>query len=199
MKILFMKKLFLFLTVALLTQYSFSQNDTLSDYYQPVKNNTDEKITTGINTGAFTTFSGKNNCFGYYFSPHVSIPVSNRFSLQTGFVYGNYTLPGIYSHEGSISQPINSSYSLFYASGIYKLNSKVFLTGGAYTSLNNASAQKINPAFSNYFKGGKFGIGYNINDKSTLYFELQIHESNQLFNNFGTSGLFDTNQQFWGR
>ncbi len=185
-----MKKLTAILPLFFLFQFSFGQNDTASgDYYDPsvltkAKTNNGHW---GINAGGFAGSMSGNNYYGTFLSPHYTYDLTQKFSVQAGFQYSSFTTPGFTTSEGNRTSPLTFNNSFVYAQGIYKVNEKVFLTGGAYTSLHAPVNNSINPAFSNDMKGGKLGIGYNFNENSSIYLEMQINKGNSPFNTGNSS------------
>jgi len=186
-----MKKLIVILPLFFLFQFSFCQTDTTSgDYFDPsnLAKAKKENGHWGINAGGFAGSMSGNNYYGSFLSPNYTYDLSQKFSVQAGFLYSSFTAPGFTTSEGYKVSPMSFNNSFVYAQGIYKVTEKVFLTGGAYTSLqNNNASNSLNPAFTNDMKGGKLGIGYNFNEHSSIYLELQLNKGGYSpFNNCGS-------------
>lgn len=186
-----MKKLLLLTTLFFLFQFAFSQNDTTADYYNPEllkKSNKGLNGHWGMNAGAFAGSLNRNAYYGSFLAPHYNLDLSKKFSIQAGYIFSALNTSGFINSEGSTNNIPKTLYnSFFYAQGTYKLSEKVFLTGGAYTSmLKPVPSNKLNPAFNDFAKGGKIGIGYNINETSSVYFEMQFNKGNSPFNSYSS-------------
>lgn len=190
-----MKKLIFTLPLFFSFLYSFGQTDS-SDYFdssilkQPIKTNGHW----GINAGGFAGSMNGNSYYGSFLSPNYTYDLTKKFSVQGGIMFSNVNTPGFTTNEGYQILPKSFNTSIIYAQGIYKVNEKVFLTGGAYTSLQPSSHNSLNKAYTNDIKGGKLGIGYNISESSSIYLEMQFNRGRSPFNTFGNpySNQFNT-------
>lgn len=159
----------------------FSQDTTsVDDYYTPGLVKPADSTSSGfvMSAGAFSTVSNGNSYFGTFLRPGYRLSMTNRLSLTTGFQFTSFSLPSSLYAEGT-TNPRTLTQTLFYMQGEYQLNKNVFVTGGFYTSLpNNGSLSNTNSV-----KGGSLGLGVNLNNSSSLYFEVQINKGNHPFYN----------------
>ena len=194
-----MKKIFFALPMFFLFQLTMGQNDSL-DYFDStiLKTPLKTKGHWGLAAGGFAGSINGNSYFGSFLSPNYTHDLTNKFSLQAGLVFNSFNTSGFTNAEGNQKLPQTFNNSVFYTKGIYRVNQRVFLTGGAYTSLPSQS-NKLNPAFNNELKGGMLGIGYNFNDRSSIYFEMQLNKGHSPFNTFGSpfSNHFSSNPYNW--
>lgn len=174
------------LTISLLFVFIITkgQTDSTNEYFNPSnlkQNSLSGKW--GVNAGAFGGSYNGNGYFGSFIAPNYNADLTKKLSIQAGFIFSSFNFSNKFSENNSNHlNSINGTF--FYTQGSYKISDKVFLTGGAYTSLNNPNISKINPAFNNDSKGGKLGIGYNINEHSSMYFEIQLNKGNSPFNTY---------------
>lgn len=176
-----MKKLTLYTTLFFLFQFAFGQTDTTVDYFDSnILQNTTKGLNGhfGINAGAFAGSNNHNNYYGSFLAPNYNIDLTKKFSIQAGFIFSTFNTSSFSNSEGISTLPKTLYNSFFYTKGIYNVSKKVFLTGGAYTSLLKPEPNTLNPAFNNFAKGGKIGIGYNFNETSSIYFEMQFNKGN---------------------
>lgn len=187
-------------TISLLFVFSFSmgQTDSISDYFNPSnlkQNNISGKW--GVNAGAFGGSYNGNGYYGSFIAPNYNVDLTKKLSIQAGFIFSSFNISNKFSENNSNRfNTINGTF--FYTQGSYKINEKVFLTGGAYTSLNNAPKNNINTAFYNESKGGKLGIGYNINEHSSMYFEIQLNKGNSPFNTYSNPYSHNVSNSIFG-
>lgn len=181
-----MKKLITTIPLFFLFLLAVSQTDT-TEYFdpsvlkQPLKTNGHW----GINAGGFAGSVNGNSYYGSFLSPNYTYDLSKKFSIQGGIMFNSFNTPGFTTSEGYHILPQSFNSSIIYAQGIYRVNEKVFLTGGAYTSLQPSSHNTLNKAYTNDIKGGKLGIGYNLSEHSSIYFEMQLNKGHSPFNTFG--------------
>ena len=179
-----MKQLLFAFSLFILFHSAIGQIDTTNDYFDPgaLKTNKGLNGHWGVNAGGFAGSVNHNSYYGSFLSPNYTVDLTSKFSIQAGYIYSTFNTSGFSNSEGTQILPKSFNNSFVYAQGIYKLNEKVFLTGGAYTSLLKPTPNTLNPAFNEISKGGKIGIGYNINEKSSIYFEMQFNKGNSPFN-----------------
>ena len=178
-----MKQLLLFFSLFILFHIAIGQTDTTHDYFDrgALKTNKGLKGHWGVNAGGFAGSFNHNSYYGSFLSPNYTLDLTSKFSVQAGYIYSTFNTSGISNSEGTQILPRSFNNSFVYAQGIYKVSDKVFLTGGAYTSLIKPAPNTLNPAFQEMSKGGKFGIGYNISETSSIYFEMQFNKGNSPF------------------
>ncbi len=188
-----MKTLLFFVFIFFGINMAKGQTDSTNEYFDAANLKPDKsspKSQWGVNVGAFGGSYNGQGYYGSFLSPNYKLNLSSKFSVQAGVIFSSFSMPSRYNSEGG--SIINNSYntSIFYTQGVYKVNKKIFITGGAYTSLNNkpGTSNNLNPAYYNDdIKGGKIGIGYNINDHSSLYLEMQINKGYSPFNSCSSS------------
>lgn len=190
----------LILTISLLFAFTFSkgQTDSTNEYFNPSnlkQNNNSGKW--GVNAGAFGGSYNGNGYYGSFISPNYNVDLTKKLSLQAGFIFSSFNISNKLSENNSNRfNTLNGTF--LYAQGSYKINDRVFLTGGAYTSLNNSALKNINPAFYNDSKGGKLGIGYNFNEHSSMYFEIQLNKGNSPFNSYSNPYSHNISNSIFG-
>jgi len=163
------------------TEY-FNENNVIKTLNKP---------SVRINASTFGGFYNNLGYFGSSIAPTINYNLTNKFSIQTGVIFNSVNFSKNIS--GSDVNYYNNTNGLYYfVNGKYNINNKIFITGGLYSKLD--CKNNLNKAYSNDIKGGKFGVGYNINDNSSLYFEIQLNKGNYPFNNFNTP-LFNNNIQ----
>ncbi len=161
-----------------------SQTDSTNEYFNPSnlkQNNISGKW--GVNAGAVGGVCNGNGFYGSYIAPNYNVDLTKKLSIQAGFIFSSFNFSNKLSENNSIlNNSVNGTF--FYTQGSYKISNRIFLTGGAYTSINKPT-NNINSAFSNEAKGGKLGIGYNFNEHTSLYFEMQFNKGgNSPFNTY---------------
>ena len=184
----FRKMKIISITISLLFVFVITkgQTDSTNEYFNPSnlkQNNVSGKW--GVNAGAFGGSFNGNGYFGSFIAPNYNVDLTKKLSIQAGIIFSSFNFSNKFSENNSNRfNSLNGTF--FYTQGSYKISNKVFLTGGAYTSLNNAPKNNINPAFYNEVKGGKLGIGYIFNEHSSMYFEIQLNKGNSPFNTYSS-------------
>ena len=140
---------------------------------------------------SFSSFGPGFNTFGTYIAPEISMPISNKFSVQVGLGYSNqfYNAPGETMFSGS-----NSQYGSIYVSGTYQVNEKLTIRGTGYkTFLLNPSpaGETANPYaldFSN--QGVILDVDYKVSDKFRIGVSFEYREQNYPdFYPYGRNGM----------
>jgi hypothetical protein len=136
-----------------------------------------------LSAGGFGGVCNGNAFYGSYLAPGYSLNLSDKFSVQAGILFTTFSVPSLYNVEGGSQRPGMMNATFVYTQGTYKLNDKFFITGGAYTSLDKTALNTPSgPQMNSQVRGGKVGIGYNIKEGSTVYFEMNINQGNSPFN-----------------
>ena len=185
-----MKILIFFAPLLFIFQFVIGQVDSTNEYFNPANLPQIQKEAHGnwgINAGAFgVSYNGKGY-FGSFLAPNYNVDLTKKFSVRAGIIFSTFQSPAILNAEDNLLYNNSFGGTFFYTQGTYKINNKIFLTGGVYTSLMRPNvANNINPAFYNNVKGGKAGIGYNINEHSGLYFEMQFNKGMSPFNSYSS-------------
>jgi len=169
------------ITISLLFVFVITkgQTDSTNEYFNPSnlkQNNVSGKW--GVNAGAFGGSFNGNGYFGSFIAPNYNVDLTKKLSIQAGIIFSSFNFSNKFSENNSNRfNSLNGTF--FYTQGSYKISNKVFLTGGAYTSLNNAPKNNINPAFlaTDFFskttipvKGSKLFKANNILDVRIMGF-----------------------------
>jgi hypothetical protein len=129
-----------------------------------------------------TTFGASRygSYFGTYVAPHLSYPISKKFSINAGaylsgispvsqgdnpMVYG-YPYGGLYSR------------SFVYVEGAYRLNDNLTLTGAVYKEVNLFNHGPAYPGYNPDVRGMIMGVDYRIGDH--VFFRGEVEVSNGL-------------------
>ena len=154
----------------------------------------DVRITLGT---SFSSFGPGFNTFGTYVAPEISMPVSNKFSVQVGLGYSQlfFNTPGETMFSGN-----NSSYGSIYISGTYQVNEKLTIRGTGYKTflLNpNNFNETGNTSFYDFSNQGVIlDVDYKVSDKFRIGISFEYREQNypnfypnspEMMNGFGSS------------
>ena len=128
---------------------------------------------------SFSSFGPGFNSFGTYIAPEISMPISNKFSVQVGLGYSSmfFSAPG----ETMFSQN-NSQYGSIYVSGTYRVNEKLTIRGTGYKTflLNpSPSGETANPYGFDFSKQGVIlDVDYKVSDKFRIGVSFEYREQN---------------------
>lgn len=137
------------------------------------------KLKFNLEFGTSFAASKYGSYFGTYAAPHVSYPVSPRFSLSAG---GYFT--GISPMTGGEQVPVYGypygslfTRSYVYVEGAYRLTENLTVTGAAYKEVNvfNRSAQG-STGYQYDSRGFIMGIDYRVSDH--IFIRGQVEVSN---------------------
>ena len=153
----------------------YRQTDKLS--LQDIQTKKKPKFNISFGTNFASNFGGANY-FGTFVSPHISYPVSNRFTLRVG---GTFTSP----LGGTFNEPYANSFtnyyvgnlnrSFVYAEGAYQLNERVMLTGAVYKEIDlTRNPFPNNQAVSYDNKGMILGIDYKLGENVFIRGQVEI-------------------------
>jgi len=142
----------------------------------------EQKLKLNLKAGAFFgTGFGSGEYYGTYVSPEINYRVSPRFTVKTGIsvIQSFGTQPGLMMYEatpGSPSAP--STRSLIYASGTYKLNERLMISGTVYKSFNTFNGKSSNPASKIYdYQGVIMGIDYKVGRNIFIQGQIEFSDS----------------------
>ncbi len=94
-------------------------------------------------------WGGAHRGMATYLAPEVGYNVSNRFTLSTGLMMFNSTMPLMYTGEPSASTGVRNTSAIMYASGSYRVNDRVMLSGMAFQDMSSLSGRSpygtVNP------------------------------------------------------
>ena len=128
---------------------------------------------------SFSSFGPGFNSFGTYIAPEISMPVTNKFSIEVGLGYSSmfFSSPG----EAMFSQN-NSQYGSIYVSGTYQVNEKLTIRGTGYKTflLNPNNFNETGNAnfydFSN--QGVRLDMDYKVSDEFRIGISFEYREQN---------------------
>ncbi|MCD4697635.1 MAG: hypothetical protein K8S16_15520 [Bacteroidales bacterium] len=138
-----------------------------------------KKIQLNVSFGTtFATSFGSGNYFGAFISPHISYPLSNRFTLRTGGIFTNSFSNSIYEtyparHTNYYFGSLNRSF--IYAEGAYQLNENITLTGTVYKELDltrNPGSKANENQFDN--SGLIMGVDYKLGKNVFIRGQIEI-------------------------
>lgn len=139
-----------------------------------------KKLKVNVEVGTtFGTSFGSGSYWGTYIAPHVSYPVSNRFTLKTGgYLLNTYGINNNYS-EGVIYpyNPFsgNMTRTFLYVEGAYKLNENITLTGAAFKEFNVFNEPSPNSSGQNYdYEGFIMGVDYRLGNNVFIRGQVEI-------------------------
>ncbi len=172
-------------------------NDSSSELLKGKYSFLSAKPTFGLQLGSsFTTGLGGHSLFSHSVSPQVQFQPGQRFSVVVGSVFSTGSLSGGMPFA---SQPEGNGrlYSnTIYAYGAYQVNSRLTLTGGAWTERNNMNAfftPQMNPqAFNTNARGMMFGMDFRISDNLRFGAEINVSQGPNAFSPLYNNGPFQS-------
>ncbi len=194
----------IFLIAILLISYTaiFSQNTEttgpglLSGDYRVM----DKRFDFGMEMGSsFTTGFGGGSLFSQSFAPHIQFRPGQNFSLVVGSVFSTGSFGGNtgLSFQQGVEMPQRLYSTTVYALGAYQVNSRLVITGGAWTEKNNMNmmfAPAMNPqAFDTNPRGMMMGMEYKITDNLRFGAQINVSQGYNPFNPYMQSGPFQSN------
>jgi hypothetical protein len=159
----------------------------------------DIRVTLGT---SFSSYGPGFNTFGTFIAPEISMPVTEKFSIQVGMGYSSlfYNQP-----EETLFGNSPSQYGSLYVSGTYQVNEKLSIRGTGYKTflLNPPPAENTQgtPDFSN--QGVAFDVSYKVSEHFHINASFQYRQQNYPAYYYGcpSSGFgtpFNTNPAFGG-
>jgi hypothetical protein len=159
----------LFVILCLFPLFTFGQflpdSLTVSDRKKP---------TVDVTFGTAFLASKYGSSYGFFVSPRISYPLTNRFTLGVGGLFRSYSpLSGIEDPAGS-THPFHSTQmqSLLMVEGAYQVNDKLTLTGLVYREIPVNNIQLQNRRIE--AKGMIMGIDYRVNDHVFIRGQVEI-------------------------
>ena len=153
--------------------------------YKPAKFN--------LQTGAsFSSGFGGGSLFSTYLAPSFSQDLGKKFTLSAGAVINNTTFnnTATFNQDGQLS-PVSGNLTTFtlYASGSYKVNDKLTLSGSAFKTINPAFNARLNPDnIRMEAQGMSFGIGYQVGENVHIGAEIRMQQGGgNLYSPYGNS------------
>ena len=162
-----------------------------------------DKLHFGVEAGTSVAIVGENSLFSTYVSPHVSFPVTNRFSVDIGLTVsqGN-TISFInpyYSDYSNLGGQNLFQTSLF-ARGKYMLNNNLTVYGTTRitrSTLMNSFESNNNSDYD--FQSMSLGLEYKFGNGNSIYFEIQKGNG---FDQYNRNSFFpnqmNPNRRGWG-
>lgn len=134
------------------------------------------KLKTGMDVNMGYMFSSAG--YGgpvFSLTPKVIYPLSERFWLEAGVQagYGQFMVQEN-TENGTQFKMLPMTQLFIYASGNYKVNEKLVVTGSAYRQVLNNSNSNQQAVISNYINNG-ISVGFNYKLGSNVSFGAQIH------------------------
>lgn len=142
----------------------------------------EKKLKLNFELGTFfgSNFSG-GNYMGTYVAPHISYPVSKRFSINAGAritstFSGSGNETGFYSPYGYYSAG-NMTRSMIYVEGVYQVNSRLTVSGAAYKEFDLLNSPSQNdPRYNFDSKGFIMGVDYKIGDNVFIHGSIEVSD-----------------------
>lgn len=151
------------------------------------------KLKTGVDVGMGYMFSSAG--YGgpqFYFRPHLTYPVTDRFWITAGIQAGyNQFMVQNFSAEGSNYKMLPMTQMFLYASGNYKVSEKLILTGTAYKQVFSESGFERRSKINSYINNG-MSVGFNYKIGANLSIGAQININNNNYNPYSAGGLYPT-------
>lgn len=149
--------------------------EEIADYIQ------EKKLKLNFELGSFfgTSF-GAGNYFGTYVAPHISYPVSKKFSLNAGvritsIFGGSGNESGYYNPYGYPGGNMTSSF--VYVEGVYQVNDRLTVSGAAYKEFNLMnSSSTIDNRYDFDSKGFIMGVDYRIGDNVFIHGSIEVSD-----------------------
>jgi len=146
-----------------------------------------------LQTGAsFSSGFGGGSLFNTYLAPSFSQDLGKKFTLSAGAVINNTTFnnTAVFNQDGQLA-PVSGNLTTFtlYASGSYKVNDKLTLSGSAFKTINPAFNARLNPEnIRMEAQGMSFGIGYQVGENVHIGAEIRMQQgSGNLYSPYGNS------------
>lgn len=117
--------------------------------------------------------------FGTYVAPHITYPVSSRFSLSAGGYFTGVTPMTQGEQVGLVGYPYGSlnTRSYLYVEGAYRLTENLTVTGAAYKEVNLFNQTNSGYPASQYeSRGFIMGVDYQVSDH--VFIRGQVEVSN---------------------
>lgn len=159
-----------------------------------------QKIRVNIEVGTtFGTTFGNGSYFGTYISPHLTIPVSKRFSLRTGGYFLNSQAINS-NNESSFYNPYNPfsnglTRTFVYVEGAYRLTENLTITGAVYKEFNVFNKKPAGVNYGDYdYEGVIMGVDYKIGENVFIRGQVEFSNGNSPYNRssgFGHPGQMD--------
>jgi len=149
--------------------------EEIAEYIQEKKLKLNFELGTFFGTGF-----GSESYMGTYVSPHISYPVSKKFSLNAGARItssfgGTGYEPAFYSPYGYSSG--NMTRSFVYVEGVYQVNSRLTVSGAAYKEFNLMnSPATVDNRYNFDSKGFIMGVDYRIGENVFIHGSIEISD-----------------------
>lgn len=192
-----MKAVYLFLLFSIISVLGFAQtnefepasssfpevnilDDTIAPAEQTIQIQP-AKVKFGMSFGTyFATNFGGGYQYGTFLSPHVTYPVSKRFSLSVGAQINN-SMGNMYYQP--FDRTLNSGYryqpvqSMLYVQGAYRLSENVTVRGATYRTVNfSGNSNQLNGNINRDYSGLIMGVDYKLG--KNVFLQGQIEFSN---------------------
>ncbi len=128
----------------------------------------------------FGTGFGSGNYFGTYVAPHISYPLSKRFTLNAGARITNTF--GSSGYESGFYGPYgypagNFTRSFVYVEGVYQVNSRLTVSGAAYKEFNLLNPPSpLDNRYNFDSKGFIMGVDYRIGENIFIHGSIEVSD-----------------------
>lgn len=142
----------------------------------------EKKLKLKIELGTFfgTSFGG-GNYMGTYVAPHVSYPLSKKFSLNAGARITSTF--GSSANENEFYSPYaygagNMTRSFIYVEGVYQVNDRLTVSGAAYKEFNlfNPPSSPLDDKYNFDSKGFIMGVDYRIGKNVFIHGSIEVSD-----------------------
>lgn len=133
-------------------------------------NNSKPQLTVSLSS-SFISFGPEFNSFGTSIFPQMTIPVSNKFSLNTGIGYSTFFVGG--GNEGAFQRQ-QSSYGHVFVSGKYRVNKKISLRGTAFKTFMLAPSKFETETTPMFYDFSSQGVIMDVEYKVTDNFRINV-------------------------
>ena len=156
--------------------------------------------TFGMQMGSTFTTGFGGSLFTQSFAPHLQFQPGQNFSLMVGTIFSTSNISGgapMFMNASGAEMPDRFLSNTMYAFGAYQLNSRLTITGGAWTEQNNLNMMQnqMNPqAFDMNARGMMMGMDLRITENLRFGAEVSFSRGNNPFNPYsGGAGYYSPN------
>lgn len=153
----------------------------------------------GMQMGSTFTTGFGGSLFSQSFSPHLQFTPGQNFSLVVGTVFSTSSLSSgnYFISPSGTEMPSRFLSNTVYAFGAYQVNTRLTITGGAWTEQNNFNLMQnqMNPqAFDMNARGMMMGMDLRITENLRFGAEISVSRGQNPFNSYsGGFGGYNSN------
>jgi hypothetical protein len=163
----------------------------------------------GLQFGSsFTTGFGGGNLFTQTIAPNLRWDLSQRWSLTVGTIFSStqmsgfgafYPMGSAFGAGQSLASPGRLFSATTYSMGVYQVNPRLIISGGAWMEHNNMPGlfqQQMNPqAFNMQGRGMMVGFDYQVSEGFSVGAQVRMSGGYNQFNQFYAPGPFHRSMQ----